>query len=299
MQAKVVFKSAVQRFKQAAIPEPELEVSILLAHVLQMERSALLLAGELILTDDQLAAFEEKAAKRLIREPLAYIIGEKEFWSLPFKVSPQVLIPRSETEFLLEKVLAILEAAGFLKNQQYKILDLGAGSGVIAVIMALELRAAQIIAVDRSLEALKVARFNAEKHQVKERIHFINSDWFGGLQQGAMIDVAIANPPYIAAEILSRAPDMGYGALQPEVVNFEPRLALDGGEKGLSQIKRLALDLKKYLKSDGWFFMEIGADQKKEVLDIFSRTASFDNLEVIHDYAGLPRVLKARKKRDK
>ena len=295
MQVKIVFNTAVQRLKKAEIPEPELEASLLLSHVLQMERAAVLLAGGQVLNDGQLAEFEKSISRRLAREPLAYIIGEKEFWSLPFKVSKDVLIPRPETEFLLETVLAIAKVSLNNAAQEARILDLGTGSGVIAIVMALELVSAKITAVDYSFKALKVASYNAKKHGVAESINFINCDWVAGITGGAEFDIVISNPPYIAKETLVKQCGMTIGSLQPEVGNFEPRLALDGGERGVNEISRIAAGSGNVLKAGGWFFMEIGADQKKEVVDIFQKTVLYDSMKVSNDYAGLPRVFQARK----
>ncbi|UCD66746.1 MAG: peptide chain release factor N(5)-glutamine methyltransferase [Deltaproteobacteria bacterium] len=299
MQIKIVFANGVQRLKQVGIPEPELETSLLLSHVLKMERTEVLLKEEKVLDKKQLEDFEKKISRRLNREPLAYIIGEKEFWSLPFKVTKDVLIPRPETEFLLEKALAVLKGMEGDSKKKVKILDLGTGSGVIGIVLALELLTAKVTAIDYSLNALKVANHNAKKHKVEERIDFINCDWFGGIMAKADFDVVISNPPYVAREVLAKPPGRNTSNLQPEVVDFEPQLALDGGERGIQEIRIIAVELEKMLKPGGWFFMEIGADQEKEVSSIFNRNAVYSSCEILYDYAGLPRVLRARKKQNK
>jgi release factor glutamine methyltransferase len=293
---KTVFQNAVLLLQQAGIPEPELEVALLLSHVLKMERTAVLLARDKVLDDEQLTLFEKNISRRLASEPLAYIIGEKEFWSLLFKVSKDVLIPRPETELLLEKTLAIQKKIISNPGQKLKILDLGTGSGVIAIIVTLELEAAKVTAVDYSYNALKVAKHNAKKHKVAERINFINCNWFAGISARAEFDAVITNPPYIAQEIFTKPFGMPTRILQPEVEDFEPRLALDGGERGIQEIKKIASDLEKFLKPGGWFLMEIGADQANEVCDIFTRTAVYESIEIFSDYAGLPRVFQARKR---
>jgi len=207
-----------------------------------------------------------------------------------------VLIPRPETELLLEKALVILKQSISNPDQKLKILDLGTGSGVISIIIALELGKAKVTAVDYSYNALKVAKHNAKNHEVAEKINFINCNWFAGIGARAEFDAVITNPPYIAQEIFTKPFGRSTGLLQPEVGNFEPRIALDGGERGMQKIKRIAAELGKFLKPGGWFFMEIGADQAKEVFDIFARTAAFGSIEIYNDYAGLPRVFRARKK---
>jgi len=290
---KTLFHNAVTRLKQAGIPESELEVSLLLSHVLRIDRIALLLAGDHILNKEQCGSVEEHIARRLAREPLAYITGEKEFWSLPFVVTKDVLIPRPETEFMLAKALqTIKEAEG--PGIQKKILDLGTGSGVIAIIAALEIKRAMITAVDRSYKALQVAVHNARKHKVSERIKFINSDWMTGLSAEAVFDFIIVNPPYVAEGILGRPAGGAVGSLQPEVINFEPRLALDGGHHGLDEIRRIAVQVPAALKPGGWFFMELGADQGDAVSAIFEGIGVYESLTVFNDYAGLPRVFQAR-----
>lgn len=295
MQIKTVFQNAVSRLKQAAIPEPELEVALLLSHVLKMEKTAVLLAREKVIAEAQLALFEKNISRRLASEPLAYITGEKEFWSLPFKVSKNVLIPRPETELLLEKAVQVLKPSIGNPDQALKVLDLGTGSGVISIIIALELEAAKVTAVDYSYKALKVAKHNAKNHEVAEKINFINCDWFAAIMARAEFDAVITNPPYIPQEIFAKPFGRSPGFLQPEVGKYEPRLALDGGERGIQEIKKIAAELKKFLKSGGWFFMEIGADQAQEVFDVFVSTAAYGSIEIYKDYAGLPRVFQARK----
>ena len=296
MKIKDLFKNGVQRLKKAGIPEPELEVSLLLAHLLNIDRTSLLLAENRDLDDGQLEKFEFIFVRRLHREPLAYIIEEKEFWSLSFKVSKDVLIPRPETELLIEITLKTMKNQfKSPEEQSINILDLGTGSGIIAVIMALELPAAAIAAIDLSFNALKVAKHNAKRHKVAERIQFVNCDWFGGLSPLAKYDLVLANPPYIARDILEKPFGETSKSLQPEVGSYEPHLALDGGKRGIQSMSRIAEDLGQTLKSGGWFFMEIGADQAEDVSDIFKGTALYDNIAIHKDYAGLPRVFQARK----
>ena len=296
MKIKDLFKSGVQRLKQAGIPEPELEFSLLLAGLLNIDRTALLLSGDKVLDDNQLEKFEKHISRRLKREPLAYILEEKEFWSLPFKVSRDVLIPRPETELLIEITLkTIKNQFGSPQEQTVTILDLGTGSGIISVVLALELPAAAITAIDLSYNALKIAKYNAKRHKVAGRVQFINCNWFGALSLKTKYDLVLANPPYVARDILEKPFAQTCESLQPEVGDFEPHLALDGGERGIESISRIAQDLEKTLKSGGWFFMEIGADQAKEVTSIFKGIASYDNIAINNDYAGLPRVFQARK----
>ena len=297
MKIKDLFLDGVQRLIQAGIPEPELEVSLLLAHLLSVDRTSLLLNADRVLDDSQLEKFGKIISRRLNREPLAYILEEKEFWSLPFTVSKDVLIPRPETELLIEVALkTIRNQFENPEDQSIKILDLGTGSGIIAVIFALELPTCTVTSVDLSCNALKVAKHNARRHGVAERIHFINCDWFGGISASVKFDLILSNPPYIARDILEKTFAETSESLQPEVVSYEPHLALDGGEQGLVSISRIADDLGDRLNSGGWFFMEIGADQGEDVLGVFRNEASYDNIVIHNDYAGLPRLLQARKR---
>lgn len=296
MKIREIFHNTVQRFRQAGILEPELEVSLLLARILDVSRTSLLLSGERLLEGDLLEKFEKDVARRLQREPLAYIHAEKEFWSLSFKVNSDVLIPRPETEQLIE--LAITTMAREEKDagrRPLDILDLGTGSGIIAVVLALELHGARITAVDLSFAALRVAAFNAARHNVERRINFVNSNWLQGISFKNRHDLVLANPPYVAGNMLEETSGGGGGTLAPEVVRFEPRLALDGGDRGLEAIRVIAGDLGATLKEGGWFFMEIGSDQAEEVTDIFQRTAAYDTIVVHNDHAGLPRIFQARR----
>ena len=295
MKIREIFHSTVQRFRQAGIPEPELEVSLLLARILDVSRTSLLLSGDRIIDNDLLEKFAEDVARRLCREPLAYIHGEKEFWSLPFKVSSDVLIPRPETEQLIELAIKTLKGEGPVGERQLDILDLGTGSGIIAVVLALELPAARITAVDLSFAALRVAAFNAARHNVDKRINFVNTNWLKGISFKNTYDLVLANPPYIAGNLLEESYEGGGASLEPEVRRFEPRLALDGGERGLESIRMIVEDLGETLKGGGWFFMEIGSDQAEDITDIFNETAAYDTIVVHNDHAGLPRIFQARR----
>jgi release factor glutamine methyltransferase len=294
-QLKTVFEKGVALLRSEGIPEPELEVALLLSHILHVNRTGLLLSGERPLPAEQCAAFSELIGRRLDREPLAYITGEKEFWSLPFSVTKDVLIPRPETELLVARALqAIKEPAR--TTQKTRILDLGTGSGIIAIVLGLEVQTARITAVDRSFRALQVALHNAKKHKVAERIDFVNSDWTAGLSINAPFDFIVANPPYVAEAILAVPAGSAPGSLQPEVLRFEPRLALDGGQQGLDAVRKIAVEVSRALKPDGWLFMEIGADQGQVVPAVFAEMDAYDSLAVHNDYAGLPRVFQARVK---
>lgn len=284
MSIRDTYQSAVRSLQAAGIPDADLEVAFLLGRLLKMNRAQLLLAADAEVPADILQIFEEWLKRRQHHEPHAYITGEQEFWSLPFQVSPAVLIPRPETEFLLEKTLSIVGRSGPLPR---RILDLGAGSGVISVVLAREFPGAEVFGVDLSFAALEIARANVRRHHVADRVHLINADWLQGLRPTESFDLVVSNPPYIDPATF---PD-----LQPEVVGHEPHLALQGGDSGLAAISTILEGLHLVLRQGAWFFMEIGADQGDMVLDIFTARAKYENLTVYKDYAGLPRVLQARK----
>ena len=295
MQVKEILRQAVQRLNSAGIASAELEATLLLGHQLGIETVGIYLSAEDIVEGDNLVLFEGLLSRRLNREPLAYILGKKEFWSLEFNVTKDVLIPRPETEFLVETVLQVLQNKETGPESAVKILDLGTGSGVIAIVLAREMPDAQVLAIDYSVAALQVAYSNASRHGVSDRVHFLNADWFTAIRDGEMFDLVVSNPPYVAREILDKPSDSGPETLAPEVVGHEPLIALDGGMQGLQSIYQISERLLSFLRPGGWFFMEIGADQGKEVMDHFHSIAGFDSITVYEDYAGLPRVFQARR----
>jgi release factor glutamine methyltransferase len=278
-----LYKKGVKLLQEAGLADPELEVSLLLAHYLQKSRSHIYLSGSETVPEKVGTEIEEALRKRLDRIPLAYIIGEQEFWSLPFIVSPDVLIPRPETEELLEIVLSVAHDSPFeIKN----ILDLGTGSGVIAIVLAMEFKQASVVAVDRYMAALKITGQNIVRQGLSKRVHRLCSDW-GSACSNTKWDLIVSNPPYVAREVMAD--------LQPEV-RKEPGTALDGGKHGMETISVLASQLEGLLKPGGWFFMEMGYDQEEQVLKLFQALIAFENIKVHKDHAGLPRVLQAQKK---
>ena len=295
MQVKDLLRKTKQRLEDAGITGAELEASLLLAHLLGVDKVRVYLSGQDTLNSNDLGLFEALLTRRLNREPLAYILGRKEFWSLEFNVTKDVLIPRPETEFLVETVLQAFKYEASSPNRSFNILDLGTGSGIIAIVLAREIQSASILAIDYSEAALQVAVKNAAKHGVSDRVHFLNSDWFAAIKSGEKFDLVVSNPPYVAREILDKPCGNSPDALEPEVVGHEPRMALDGGLQGMQSILQISDKLLSFLKPGGWFFMEIGADQAGEVVNHFNGIAEFGCIKVFEDYAGLPRVFQARK----
>jgi release factor glutamine methyltransferase len=262
------------------VESARLDAEVLLAAACGTDRSTLYArAGEPVppACHDRLRAM---LVRRLAREPLPYIVGRKEFWSLDFVVTPAVLIPRPETELLVELSIETTNRRG----SPARLCDLGTGSGCIAVVLAREVPGAEVWAVDVSEAALAVAATNARQHGVAARIHFMASDLLGALAR-PRFDLIVSNPPYVATADLAHS--------QPEL-RWEPHAALDGGQAGLETIRRVLAAAPAHLAEGGWLMMEFGADQAAAVTGL-ARAAGLRDLSVRRDCAGRPRVLVARK----
>ncbi len=287
MRVGELLKQGISELEAAGIFDASSDVCLLLGHCLSMSRTQLYLAGDNEVRPEDEKCFFLLLARRKKREPVAYILGEREFWSLPFLVTGDVLIPRPETEFLLETALKTVKAKGLAEGL---MLDLCCGSGVIAVVLARELNK-KVIAVDLSKRALQVALKNAYRHGVERLIDFVQADLLNSFLPGERFSLIVSNPPYVATHEME-------GDLEPEVIEYEPRLALDGGVNGLDSIERIRLSVPHFLTEGGWLFMEIGATQGRQVQEIFSRCDnqgySFEHICVLPDYARRDRVLSAR-----
>ena len=276
---------ADERFKKEGLASPRLDAEVLLAETLGMERVGLYTHFDQPLKPDELARFKKLILRRLRREPVAYILGKREFWSLPFKVTPDVLIPRPETEILVSEAL---KTQAHLDGKALRILEIGTGSGAISIALAKGLPIARVIATDLSARALSVAEENALQNGVREQIHFLQGDLFQPLPKGERFDLVITNPPYIPRE--------QFPSLMPEVRDFEPRIALDGGMNGLDFFQRALPLVGKFLDPGGWFLAEMGAGQDQEILKIAEKIPDLDSFDFVKDLAGIKRVFKARKK---
>lgn len=276
---------ATERLSAGGIDNPRLDAEVLLAHCLNLRRDQLVVAGDLTIAPAVAHGFETLLQRRLSREPVAYIIGKQEFWSLEFAVTQEVLIPRPDTERLVE--VALLCAARFPAANALRIADLCTGSGAIAVSLARELPSALIYATDISPAALAIARCNAEAQHVAARMQFFAGDLFDALalRPSAGFDLIVSNPPYVrCAEI---------DVLAPEVSRWEPRVALDGGVDGLDFYRRIAAAAPDYLADQGALALEIGADLARQVSTICAGTGRYREIELFHDYAGRDRVMLA------
>lgn len=253
--------------------EARLEAQILHCHALGVSRAWLISHDRDVLTDAAGKVCSDLLARRLAGEPIAYIVGEREFFGLVFKTTPAVLIPRPETELLVE--LALARLAG---NQSCKVLDLGTGSGAIAVSIAKNRQQAEVTAVDQSAEALAVARENVVRLEVPN-LRLLHSDWFGALG-GETFDLIVSNPPYVEA---------ADPHLQRGDVRFEPLSALASGADGLDDIRRIAAAAPLHLRPGGWLLFEHGYNQGEGCRQIL-RQQGFLQVETIRDLAGLERV---------
>jgi release factor glutamine methyltransferase len=270
-------RNAAARLAAAGIESARLDAEMLMAETLRIERGRLYIDSNGAIDGGALARFRALVARRANGEPVSYIIGRREFWSLDFIVTPAVLTPRPETELLVETALKLLAA-----KSSPRILDLGTGSGAIAVALAKEIPGAEVIATDISTDALEVARGNARRHGVEEKISFYVGDLFDAVAE-MTFDAVVSNPPYI------READIA--ALPRDVRDFEPRLALDGGADGMDFYRCLAREAPCYLNPGGFAAVEIGAGMGEDVARLFAE-AGFEDVGVEKDLAGLERVVR-------
>lgn len=271
--------SAIQQLKAAQVPSPRLNAELLLMFILGCDRAYLYGHPERELTEDELQRYEEALAQRSTGVPAQYLTGHQEFWGLDLIVGPAVLIPRPETEHVIETVLACVELGS--SPDRVKIVDVGTGSGCIALALAKELPQAEIHATDISAAALELARANAARHQLTNRIHFHETDLLDGVERSAF-DLVVSNPPYVG--------DAEEDQVQLEVRKFEPRIAVFAGATGMEVIKRLVPQAHDVLKPRGWLVMEISgtiADNVREELN------GWEEIQITNDLQGIPRVASA------
>jgi release factor glutamine methyltransferase len=266
------------------LESPRCNAELMLGHVLDMRRIDLYLNHDRPLRDSEVSAFRTLVERRLAGFPLQYLTGEMEFFSLSFLVSPAVLIPRPETEILVEAILERLPSRG----PPWKVVDLGTGSGVVAVSLAVHLPQARLRATDRSSEALAVALRNARRHGVADRISFSQGDLWESLRgEEGTFQAVVSNPPYVSRDQLQDLP--------PEIRLHEPFLALDGGPDGLEVIRRVVAEAPRFLCQDGILALEMGAGQAPAVKGLLAATKAFGQPRVVEDYAGIERVVMAER----
>ena len=283
MTVREVLNEATRNFEGEGIPSARLDAEVLLSFCLCCDRLEFYKNPEMSISEPQMVSFKKIVARRLQWEPVAYITGRKEFWSFTLEVNSAVLIPRPDTEILVEEALNICRKIDY---PEMKIIDIGTGSGAIAIALAKEMPQAQVVATDISAAALRVARKNALNLGLENQIDFRRSDLFDSVDD--FFDIIVCNPPYISVG--------EYEKLPAGVKAFEPREALWAGERGTEFYEKLVYQAGNNFKKNGWLLLEIGATQEKSVRKIIEDSGIYDNIGIRRDYASLPRVIRARRK---
>ena len=268
--------------ERGGIGEAPLEAELLLGLALGLDRARLFASLAEEITDSRQQSLERLIQRRLLREPLAYLLGKKEFFGLDLKVGPGVFIPRPETELLVEQVISLVEA--HFPQDDATIADVGTGSGAVAASLAVRLLRARLYATDISEAALAAARANAEAHGVQERITFLCGDLLGPLP--GQVDMVVANLPYVRSGVVP--------SLEPEISRFEPREALDGGPDGLDLVRRLLQQAPGHLHPEGTILLELDPDQMDAATSAAMAVYPGARLHRLNDLAGLERVLVIR-----
>jgi len=276
-------------FEKKDIESARLDAEILLAFALNKDRIKLYIDFQSPVNANELSIFREIVKRRAKREPVAYITGHKEFWSVNLKVTPDVLIPRPETELIVEHTLKIIKE-NYLEDQKIFAADIGTGSGAISIALAKECRNALICSVDISIKALIVAKKNIVSNGIEGKNLPVCADGFSAFKEIEIFDIIISNPPYVVKDEIK--------GLQPEISEYEPYLALDGGDDGLDFYRDNILCFCSFLKPGGFVLLEIGYDQAAIVSGFFIDSNVFRKVSVIKDYSGKDRVIIVRKKED-
>jgi release factor glutamine methyltransferase len=261
-------------FKQHGVPSARLDAELLLAHTLGAKRMDLYMTFDQPVSEAERARFRELVRRRAKeRCPVAYLTETREFWSLPFRVTPDVLIPRPETELLVRAAV---------DRKPRRVVELGVGSGCVSAALARELPEVEIVAIDCSARALEIARENLARHGVLERVTLLEVDGLAGLT--GPFDLVLSNPPYVPeGDLAGLAPELGH----------EPRVALDGGPDGLHVVRRICAEAPALLDRPGWLALEIGLGQAPAVTELV-RAAGAAEVETYDDLAGIPRVIAGR-----
>lgn len=284
VQLREALNSAVQSLTRSRVPSPRMNAELLLRFTLDCDRAYLYAHPKRELTEDESSRYDDALAHRAQGIPAQYITGHQEFWGMDMIVSPAVLIPRPETEHVIETVLSLGgRAPAPAKPANPRLVDVGTGSGCIALALAKELSQAEVHATDVSPEALDIARANAARHQLDKRIHFHQTDLLQGLTDGGF-DLVVSNPPYVG--------ESEEDQVQLEVRKFEPRGAVFAGKTGLEMIERLVPQAHEALKPEGWLVMEISGTIVNGVKNLLR---DWDDAQITNDLQGIPRVAAARR----
>lgn len=284
-----LLKASSDYLKRKKIDSPRLTAEVLLSYQLASDRVSLYLHFDSPISQSDLEGYRSLVSRRAAGEPLHYITGVREFWSMEFMVDPRVLIPRPETELLVERTLKTAGERG--RQEEIVILELGTGSGAVAVSIAKEIPDCRIWATDISTDALGVARENAVRHGVENRISFLSGDLFGALKGrcSPLFDIILSNPPYVAEE--------EWDCLPVEVKDHEPRSALDGGKKGTKFLAPIVRDAHEFLRPDGRLFLEMSPHQTEGIISLLESSGRYDDIGRIMDYSGRYRLVTARKRK--
>jgi release factor glutamine methyltransferase len=269
--------------KEHGADSPRLDAEVLLAEALGCQRIQLYARFDEVPGEDQRTAFRELVRRRAEGTPVAYLVGRREFYSLSFRVTPDVLIPRPETEFVVMRLLDLAKPA----EREWTIADVGTGSGVIAVCATKRLPACRVVALDVSRKALEVATANARDHGVSERIEFVASDLFDNVAPDRTFDFIVSNPPYVAENEVAQ--------LSRDVRDYEPRHALVAGPRGTEVIARLIEQSAERLKSGGWLLTEISPQIEGAVRGLLTSDKRFKLGPTVKDLSGLGRVIQAQR----
>jgi release factor glutamine methyltransferase len=281
--------------EQRGADAPRLDAEVLLAEALSCQRIELYTRFDEIPGEPARTAFRELVRRRAEGAPVAYLVGRREFYSLSFRVTPDVLIPRPETEFVVIRLLDLAAEWAAALGQDAggagpAIADVGTGSGIIAICAARRIASSRVLALDVSRAALAVAAANARDHGVIEQIEFVESDLFAKVPPDRRFDFIVSNPPYVSSGEMA--------ALAPDVRSHEPRLALEAGPQGTAVIERLVPQAAERLLPDGWLLMEISPQLDAVVREIVQRSGAFELFPTVKDLAHLPRVVQARRKEE-
>lgn len=279
-------REAKQILKKSKIGSPEVNAEILLSHVIKKTKVELYLNGHQILTRNQEQKYKKLIQERVRGKPLQYILGETEFYGLKLKVNKNVLIPRPETEILVENVINFFKDRG----EKLKMIDWGTGSGNIAIALAVNLNC-YVYALDISQPALKLARRNALGNKVAKKIKFLQSDGFKKLDKRlkGKIDAMVSNPPYVKETDFRKLPN--------EIKKFEPKVALLSPPNGLFYLHKIIKEAKPFLKSGGLIALEVALGQAPKVAKLLEKDGNFENIQIKKDLAGIERVVLAQRKK--
>jgi release factor glutamine methyltransferase len=282
MQLRTALQNAIEHLNACEVGSPQMNAEVLLMFTLGCDRAYFYAHPEQELTADELSRYESVVNERARGVPSQYITGHQEFWGMDFIVNPSVLIPRPETEHIVETVLDLVRDES---RSTLKLIDVGTGSGAIALALAKELSQAEVMAVDISPSALDVARANAVRLELDSRVHFAQSDVLASVERDSSFDFVVSNPPYVGLNEADKVQDV--------VKKFEPKEAVFAGDDGTSVIRRLIPQAHEALCDGGWLLMEIGFSMSRAVMALLGD--GWTDVKAIPDLAGIPRVVVARK----